>query len=315
MANPQHFVFALVDEFTHIAFSCAVEPLRIANLVSGRELYSWSFASADGVKARSSNGIETLVQHRFNGMPAADRLFVLSGIRMHEKDHRSLIAALRRARAQGTPLGALCSGAYILAKAGFLDGLPAAIHWHYHDLFAEEFPQVRLVRSVFVSDERIITASGGTAAADLMLHLIERDHGCDLSFSVADQMVYNAVRSSGSSQRVSLQYRNGIRNAHLVKAIDMMRAHIEDPVSAADLAREIGITPRQVQRLFEKHLDTTPRKYFTELRLERARHLIQQTERAITDIAVACGFASLGHFSRLYKAFYGQAPSRARSTP
>lgn len=309
---PQRFVFALVDDFTHFAFSCAIEPLRLANLVSGRQLYTWSFASADGERAQSSNGIVTVVHHRFDRIPACDRLFVLSGIDMQHKDTRSLISALRRERVRGVRIGALCSGAHILAKAGFLDGMRAAIHWEYHDSFRHAFPAVDLVRNVFVADEKCITAAGGTAATDLMLHLIEREHGCGLAVAVADQMVYNAVRTASSAQRFSLQGRSGIRSRHLIEAIEMMRENIEEPPTAAQIARRIGISPRQVQRLFERHLHTTPKKYFLEIRLERARHLILQTETPVTEIAFACGFASLGHFSRLYKSTYGESPLMQR---
>lgn len=199
MDDPQHFVFALVEDFTHLAFACAVDPLRIANLLSGRSLYRWSYASADGRTARSSDGTAILVQHGFSDIPAADRVFVLSGIHMKQKDHRALIARLRSLDRAGTSVGALCSGAYVLAKAGFLDRMKTAVHWEYHDSFMEEFPEINLVRNVYVPDERYITASGGTATADLMLHLIEKDHGYDLSVAVADQMVYNAVRNATSS--------------------------------------------------------------------------------------------------------------------
>jgi transcriptional regulator GlxA family with amidase domain len=308
----QHFVFALVEEFTHLSFACAVEPLRIANLISGRELYRWSFASADGKTATSSNGAVTLVHHRFNDLPRCDRLFVLSGINVKKRDAGSLLAALRRERSRGTKIGALCSGAHILARAGFLDGMKAAIHWEFHDSFMEEFPDVNLVRNVFVTDEKFVTASGGTATADLMVHLLERDHGYDLSVEVADQMVYNAVRDSSAAQRVSLQSRNGMRNKHLAKAIEIMRERIDNPISQSAIARDLGISTRQIQRLFGRYLNTSPKKYFMEMRLERARHLLLQTEATVTEVALACGFCSLGNFSRIYRATYGMSPIMQR---
>lgn len=312
MARTQHFVFALVEQYTHMALACAVEPLRIANLVSGAELYRWSLASADGQTATSSSEMGTLVHHRFEAIPACDRLFVVSGLNMRAQDTRSLVVALRRAQAHGARIGALCSGAYILAKAGLLDGMQAAIHWEFHDSFMEEFPEVNLVRSVFAADERIVTASGGTAAADLMLHLIERDHGYDLSVAIADQMVYNAVRNGTAEQRVSLQSRNGMRNRHLARAIEIMRQHIDDPVSPAAIARDLGISTRQVQRLFGAYLNTSPKKYLMEMRLERARNLLLQTESAISDVAVACGFLNSAHFSRAYRTAFGISPTMQR---
>lgn len=187
MTRPRQFCFILVPEFSHLAFSCAVEPLRIANWVSGEELYRWSFASEDGTQAVCSNGSVTLVHGGLADLPKCDQIFVLSGI--HMRDHVS------------RPL---------LAEAGFLNGMQAAIHWEYHDAFMEAFPDVNLLRSIFMTDEKHMTASGGIATADLMLHLTERDNGQDLSIAVADQMVYNALRNATADQRVSLQSRNGI---------------------------------------------------------------------------------------------------------
>jgi transcriptional regulator GlxA family with amidase domain len=313
MPGSQHFVFALTQDFTHLAFACAVEPLRIANLVSGQELYRWSFASEDGRTATSSNGAVTLVHHRFDTLPPCDRLFVISGLDVQKHDHSALVTMLRReARSRKTRIGALCSGAYVLARAGLLDGHRAAIHWDYHDGFAEAFPAVELVRGVFVADDAILTASGGTATADLMLHLIERDHGYDLSVAVADQMVYNTVRSESGAQRLSLQSRKGVRNRHLSGAVEMMRTTLDLPVPTAEIAGRLGITPRQMERLFRANLGMTPRQHYREMRLERARSLLLQTELSIIEVAVATGFQSAGHFTRTYRLAYGVTPTQQR---
>ncbi len=313
MPQTRRITFFLVEEFSHLAFSCAVEPLRIANLVSGKELYSWHFASEHGEQAVCSNGSVTLVHSGLENLAKCDQLFVLSGIHMRKHVTRPLLATLRRERARGTPIGALCSGAWVLADAGFLDGMQAAIHWEYHDAFMEAFPEVNLVRSVFVADEKHITASGGTATADLMLHLIERDHGEELAIDVADQMVYNAVRNATAKQRVSLQSRNGMRNVHLAKAIHIMQDSIETPISPSFIAEELGISTRQLERLFGKYLNTSPKKYFMELRLERAQKLLLQTEASVTEIAIACGFENPGHFSRVYRSSFGVTPHAQRN--
>ncbi|WP_171235708.1 GlxA family transcriptional regulator [Ruegeria sp. HKCCA6837] len=313
MPKTRRITFLLVEEFSHLAFSCAVEPLRIANLVSGEELYSWNFVSEHGEQAVCSNGSVTLVHSGLENLAKCDQLFVLSGIHMRKHVTRPLMATLRRARARGTPIGALCSGAWVLAEAGFLDGMQAAIHWEYHDAFMEAFPEVNLVRSVFVADEKHITASGGTATADLMLHLIERDHGEELAIDVADQMVYNAVRNATAKQRVSLQSRNGMRNAHLAKAINIMQDCIETPISPSFIAEELGISTRQLERLFGKYLNTSPKKYFMELRLERAQKLLLQTEASVTEIAIACGFENPGHFSRVFRSSFGVTPHAQRN--
>jgi len=308
-----HFAFLLLQDFSHLAFSCAIEPLRIANLVSGRPLYRWSLLSPDGISAACSNGTVTLVHAGMEPTKAVDRLFLISGLGVQSHATPEVLGFLRRERARGTALGAICSGAYVLARAGMLDGMEAAIHWDYHDSFTEEFPGVRLVRNVFC-DRRIITASGGTAAADLMLHLIGKAHGTDLATAVADQMVYNAVREGTAPQRVSLQSRHGMRNAHLVRAISLMEESIEEPRSPSCIAESLRISTRQLERLFGRYLNSTPKHYFMELRLHRARNLLVQTEQSITEIAMACGFKSTSHFTKTFRAFYGRTPLAQRTT-
>ncbi|PYF08185.1 AraC family transcriptional regulator with amidase-like domain [Rhodobacter viridis] len=314
MAETAHFVFLLVENFSHLAFSCALEPLRIANLLSGQELYRWSLASEDGVSATCSNRSVTLVHRGLEPLDRGDRLFLISGIHVQRHTTPAILNYLRRERAAGTPIGAICSGAYVLAKAGFLDGVKTAIHWEYHDLFMEDFPEVDLVRNVFVTDAKFVTASGGTAAADLMLHLIALEHGKDLATAVADQMVYNAVREGTAAQRVSLQSRHGMRNDHMSRAIALMEAQIEEPMTPFELADRLGISTRQLERLFGKYLNTSPKRYMMEMRLHRARNLIVQTEQSISEIAMACGFTSTSHFSKVFRARYGVAPISHRAT-
>jgi transcriptional regulator GlxA family with amidase domain len=313
MQKPQRFVFYLVEDFAHIAFSCAVEPLRLANREAGEALYEWSFASENGETAVCSAGTVINVHSGFDDHGPADRIFVLAGSRMRHHMTRTLLAALRRERSHGTKVGALCSGAYILAYAGMLDGSRAAIHWHYHDLFMEEFPEVELVPNVFVADEPIITASGGTATADLMLHLIGETHGSAVANRVADQMVYNTVREGSADQKVSVQSRLGIRNPRLTEAIHCMSQNIEEPMATADVADIVGISTRQLERLFRRHMECSPSKYYLDLRLQKARNLLLQSERSVTEIAMATGFRSTTHFAKVYRKSFGVSPGAQRA--
>ena len=313
MTKTESFVFYLVDEFAHLAMSCAVEPLRLANLVSGEPLYEWSFASENGRTAVASDGTVMLVHGGFDKRVRSDRLFVLAGSNVKNHLSKPLLSALRRERSHGATIGGLCSASYILAHAGFLDGMRAALHWYYHDAFVEEFPNVELVPSVFVFDEKIITASGGTATADLMLHLISGTHGEDLANQIADQMVYNTVREASAEQKVSVQARHGMRNQRLTEAIKLMSENIEEPLSTKEIAGEVGISTRQLERLFMRYLQSTPSKYYLEMRLQRARNLLLQSERSVTEIAVATGFRSTTHFARVYRGFFGVSPTAQRA--
>lgn len=308
----EHIGFLLLEDFTHLAFSCALEPLRIANLEAGRPLYRWTLASADGAPARCSNGTLTQVDCGFDALPDCDRVFVVSGQGVQAHGSDALKACLRRQQAAGAGLGALCSGAWVLARFGLLDGARAAIHWAFHDAFAEAFARVELVTSVFVADQPRITASGGTASADLMLHLIERTHGAALGNAVADQMVFPLVRDGSARQCASLQARVGARNSHLVRATELMQQRIDEPLSIATLSREVGVSRRQLERLFNQHLNCTPKRYFLELRVQRARNLLVQTDCTVLQAAVASGFESCSHFSRIYRGYFGVSPSQQR---
>ena len=313
MTGPQHIVFMLIDDFTHISFSCALEPLRIANLVSGKELYRWSLVSSDGVSATCSNGTVTLVDYSFESIPRSDRLFVVTGINVAAHATPALCKAIRRAARSTRALGALCSGAWALAKAGLLNGQNAAIHWDFHDAFMEQFPEVNLVRSVFDTQHAVITASGGSATADLFLHLIEQEHGAEMAMAVADQMVYNVVRESGAEQKISLQSRLEVRNAHVMSAITLMQESLDEPLSMSEIADQLHVSKRQLERLFGRYLNCSPKKYYMDLRLQRAQKLLIQTDASVTDVAVACGFETLTHFSRLYKSAFGISPSHQSS--
>jgi len=314
MSQTTKFVFLLVEDFTHLAFSNAVESLRIANLLAECDLYSWQLASVDGRSARCSNGAVTLVDRGLAPLGRDERLMIVSGINVQNHATPDLLRYLRGERARGTQIGAICSGAYILAEAGFLDGRRAAVHWEYHDVFAERFASVNLTKSVFVADEKFVTASGGAAVADLMLHMIARDHDRDLAAGVADQMVYNAVREGSATQKVSVRSRYGLRNSRLGDAIRLIEEHIEAPLSSAELARRLGISTRQLERMFERYMDTSPKRYIMDLRLHRARNLIVQSDQALTEIAMACGFTSTSHFSKVYRDRFGNTPGSQRST-
>lgn len=313
MTTAQHFAFLLIEEFTHLAFANAVEPLRIANLVSDQPLYRWSFIAEGGAEVTASNDVTIRVHHGLDDIPACDRLFVIAGTNARAHITRPHLTALRHARSHGTALGALCSGTYALALAGLLKDQRAAIHWEFHDSFAEEFPDITLVRSVFVDDAPIVSASGGSATADLMLNLIAARHGEDLSITVADQMVYNAVRGASAAQRVSLQARSGQRSPKLAHAIQIMRGAVEQPLPIGEIAQQVGVSARQLERIFGKHLHTSPKKYMLDLRLERARYLLLQTEMSVIDVAIATGFESPSHFARVYRTAFGMPPNRQRN--
>ncbi|WP_232231005.1 GlxA family transcriptional regulator [Rhodobacter xanthinilyticus] len=297
-----------------MAFASAIEPLRLANQVSGQKLYSWKLASANGSDASCSNGVTMRVDMGLEEITRDDTVLVCGGIDVAEATTKPVLNWLRREARRGAAVGGLCTGAWSVAKAGLLDGKRATIHWENQDSFCEDFDEVKLTKSVFVIDGNRLTTAGGTASLDLMLKLIARDHGEGLANTVADQLIYNAIRTDQDSQRLSIPTRIGVRHPKLAQVIQRMEANIEEPISPAVLATEVGMSTRQLERLFRRYLNRSPKRYYMEIRLQKARNLLMQTEMSVINVALACGFASPSHFSKCYRAHYSTTPYRERGT-
>ncbi|NBZ89737.1 GlxA family transcriptional regulator [Stagnihabitans tardus] len=311
---PRRFVFLLLDKFTMLAFASAIEPLRIANRVIGEPAYTWALAGEGGETATCSNGASFKLDMGLDEIERDDILLVCGGIDVGRAATRGVLNWLRREARRGVTIGGLCTGAYALAKAGLLDGKKATIHWENQDGFLEEFEEVDLTKSVFVMDGNRWTTAGGTSSLDLMLKVIAADHGEDVANTVADQLIYSTIRTDQDTQRLSIPTRIGVRHPKLSQVIQMMEGNIEDPMSPADLAEEVGMSTRQLERLFSRYLNRSPKRYYMELRLQKARNLLMQTDMSVINVALACGFASPSHFSKCYRSHYNTTPYRERGT-
>ena len=310
--KPRRFVFVLLNDFTMLCFTAAVESLRIANRMSGRELYSWTLMSETGQPVFCSGGIEYGVQSDLLEVQRDDTVMVCGGINIKNTTTKRLLNWLRREARKGPLIGGLCTAGFSLAKAGLLNGKRATIHWENQDSFTEEFDDVELTKSVFVIDGNRITTAGGTSSIDLMLKLIAEQHGEDLANAVADQLIYSSIRTDQDTQRLSIPTRIGVRHPKLSLVIQEMERNIEDPMSPSILAREVGMSTRQLERLFRRYLNRSPKRYYMELRLQKARNLLMQTDMSVINVALACGFASPSHFSKCYRAHYDTTPYRER---
>lgn len=311
--RPQLVLFLLVPDFSMMAFTACIEPLRVANRMAARQLYAWRTIGCDGRPVQASNGVPVAPDAALgppeavpDGAPAM--AIVCAGLRAERFRDTAALSWLRRLARAGVNLGGVCTGALVLARAGLLDGYRCTIHWENMEGFAEEFPGHEITATMFEIDRDRFTCSGGTAPLDMMVHLIARDHGDDLALQVAEQMLHMPVRHPGDPQRMALQYRTGISHPKLLAAIAAMEAHLEAPLSLDDLAARVALSPRQLERLFHDHVGRPPRRYYLELRLKRARLLLLQTSMPVIQVAVACGFTSASHFAQAYHAFFGHAP-------
>ena len=241
---------------------------------------------------------------------------ICGGINIQKATTKRLLNWLRREARKGVTIIALCTATYTLGKAGLLDGKKATIHWENQDSFAEEFQEkdINLTKTVFVVDGNRMTTAGGTSSIDLMLQVIATDLGEEKANFVADQMIYSSIRTNEDQQRLSIPTRIGVRHPKLSKVIQTMELNIEDPISPSELASNVGMSTRQLERLFRRYLNRSPKRYYMELRLQKARNLLMQTDMSVINVALSCGFSSPSHFSKCYRSHYDITPYRERGT-
>jgi transcriptional regulator GlxA family with amidase domain len=304
--------FLLVPGFALMSYAAAIEPLRAANLLSGNELYRWWHAAPEGKPVMASNGVAIIPDYGTHADRDADKLFVCAGGNPALFDDKSVFAWLRRLARKGVTIGGISGGPYVLAKAGLLDDHRATLHWEHMPAFREAFPDVTVVPSLFEIDGNRITCSGGISALDMMVALIERDHGRQLAASVGDWFLHTHIREGFGPQRMDLRYRLGVADEKLLYVLHAMERGIETPLPRAALAREAGISLRQLERLFRRHIGHGIHQHYRWLRLERARQLLRETTLPVLDVALATGFASSSQFARAYSRAFGEPPSDTR---
>jgi len=308
----RRYAILLVPGFPMMAFSSAIEPLRAANLLTGRTLYEWHLLSPAGHPAHASSGIGVLPDTSLEATPQLDSIFVCGGVAPTAVDDaRTLGWLAERARA-GTALGSISTGTFVLAEAGLLAGYRCTSHWESLPALAEAYPELEVTGALFEIDRDRYTCSGGTAALDLMLHLIALDHGEPLAEAVSDNFLHGRIRAGRDRQPMTEQIRLRARAPKLAAAIDLMQTHIEQPLSTADLAERVGISRRQLERLFQEYRGARPSEYYLAVRLEHARVLLLETGLSILQVALASGFSSQSHFGACYREQYGHTPGFER---
>jgi len=310
--DPDRIAFLLVPNFSMIAFTSAVEPLRMANQLIGNEVYQWYTLSADGAEVRCSNGLKVEADFGLTLSEKFDAVFVCGGNHIHRVIDDASINWLRSIAKKNVTLGALCTGSYMLAKADLLDGYRCTIHWENIASAREEYPHLVISPELFEMDRDRYTCAGGIAPLDMMLCEIRRKHGSQLATSISEQFMCERIRDQHDRQRVPLTQRIGTSQPKLAEAVSLMEANIEEPMTLDELSHHVGLSRRQLERLFQRYLSCVPTRYYLELRLERARQLLLQTSMPIVDIALACGFISAPHFSKCYRDTFSLPPRDER---
>jgi len=310
--GPKTIGFLLVENFSLLSFAVAVEPLRAANVLSGRNLYAWRFIAPNEIAATASIGVKLRLDSDLASDERLDMLFVCAGGNPALHRDPATFRWLRRLARRGTPLGGISGGSYALARAGLLDKRRCTIHWEHMAAFREEFPHIDLRATLFEIDRDRYSCAGGIASLDMMHAIIEADHGAALANAVTEWFIQTSVRPGSGAQRMEPRERLRILNESLIKAIKFMERRFDQPIGVETLAREAGVSARHLQRLFARHLGMTVEKYLFSLRLNRGRELLRQSDLPVLDVALAAGFSTAGHFSRSYKAKFGLAPRDER---
>ncbi|MEQ8370005.1 MAG: GlxA family transcriptional regulator [Alphaproteobacteria bacterium] len=310
---PQSLAFLLLPQFSLMAFASAVEPLRAANRLACRPLYSWEVLGPDARPVVASNGVAIPPDRAITDVTRHPCIVVCGGYGMQAFDDPRTLAALRRLARTGTIMGAISTASYVLARAGLLAGRRCTIHWENLDSFRQDWPDLNVTDDLYEIDGPVFTCSGGTAAMDLMLHLIVAQHGHGLAAAVSDQFIHQAIRESRQRQRMATGRRLGTGNPTLMAIVDLMEQNIEAPLGRHDIAERAGLSERQVERLFARELAVSPRRYYFQLRLERADALLRQTAMPILDVALATGFVSASHFAKSYRSHFGRTPRQRRA--
>ncbi len=310
VGEPLMVTFILLAKFTMLAFSAAVEPLRMANQLTGQELFRWQVLTEDGAPMACSNGLQVVANGAWGGTMPEGMIFVCSGVEPEGKASAALADWLRALWRRGRVVGGLCTGAYALARAGILKGKRFTLHWENIDGFAESHPGLVPARQVFTIEDRVMTSAGGVASADLMLQIIHDRYGAKLSLEVMNMCLLTQRRAPEDHQTASLAARLGTRHDKLLQAAAFLEARVEEEFDLDACAAHLDLSRRQIERLFHRHLNTTPVRFMNDLRLQRGRALLGETDMKVTEVAVACGYASTSHFSKSFRKKYGVSPYR-----
>lgn len=304
----------VTPDFNQAATVGFLDPFRAVNYLGGRGMYRWTLASVSGGTIRASNGLSMQTVPLAQVAEEDFGIVALSSSWAPETHNsKPLHTALRHwARGRAMLVG-LDTGAFILAEAGLLGSRRATVHYEHIDAFAELYPDTATTEDLFVIDGNRITCCGGVAAIDLALHIIRTDLGDAHANAAARYIFHPSLRPAGAPQNpTSAEPLGSTAPAFVRRAIQMMEQNLEEPLPIPRICAHVGVSQRHLDRLFAAHVGRSPTLYYRDIRLDRARGLVTQTDLAMSEIAIASGFASPVHFSRAYRERFGLPPRSDR---
>ena len=302
----------MIDGYPIIPFSCVVDALRAANRLSGKALYSWEYFAPDAEPVAASCGI-TVPTRALHTARDLESLIIVAPNTAQTFDHAATIKFLQTLDRQKVSLGSASSGSFILARAGLLDDCRSTIHWENIPVFKELYPQLEVAFTLYEIHQRRMTCSGGIAALDMMLKLIENQYGRKLAQQISQQFQHDRIRTEVDSQQMADRIDLAMNAPKLIDVINLMENNIEVPLSLPEIAKRCKLSLRQIERLFHKYRDLTPSQYYLSLRLVHARQLLLNTNNSVIDISIATGFETQSYFTACYRKHFGSSPRNHRS--
>lgn len=302
----ESITFMLMPGFSAMAFFSAIEPLRIANRLSGQPLYRWQVRAPFGQHAEASNGMQILAD-----APSGEdqsSLIVCAGFEPLRHASSGLLGELRRTWRMGASLGAIDTGAFLLAEAGVLGDETITLHWEAAATFRQRYPRVPVSNELYESHARLFTCAGGTAAMDMMLNAIATRHGLTLATAVAEQLIHDRIRSPEEAQRMDVSARSTTTSQAVIAAVRLMERNLAQPLSIDALAQTAGAGRKRMERHFRADFGVSPARYYLEMRLRHARDLLRDGTMSLAEAAALTGFSSQSVFSRACKRVFGAAP-------
>ena len=302
----------IIDGYPIIPFSCVVDSLRAANRLSGKPLYHWEYFSPDETPVSASCGI-TVPTRPLSEAKNLKTLVIVAPNTAQNFDDSNTIRKLKALDKKQVNLGSASSGSFILARAGLLDDCRCTIHWENIPVFKELYPHLDVAFTLYEIAERRFTCSGGIAALDMMLKLIENQYGRQLAQQISQQFQHDRIRTEIDSQQMADRIDLAMSAPKLIDVINLMENNIEVPLSLPSIAEKCNLSLRQIERLFHKYRDVTPSQYYLSLRLLHAKQLLLNTNRSVIDISIATGFETQSYFTACYRKHFGSSPRNHRS--
>jgi transcriptional regulator GlxA family with amidase domain len=312
--TPFRVGFVLLDGFALMSYASAVEPLRAANLITGQNLYEVKNLPISGARTASSSGAIIGANAFLGEQVDFDLVLVVAGGELRNLAYPRLYHWLNLLASRGVLIGGVSGGPLLLACAGVMRGRRMTLHWEHAPRVESLSNQLIVERSLYVWDRDRLTCAGGTAALDMMQSLIAEQQGAELARKISDWFVHTDIRPGERPQQAGIAQRFDLSDPTVIRAVQAMENHLADPLTLTQLSDIVDVGVRQLNRLFQQHLQISTLAFYRQLRLRKARSLLSDSSLSVSGVAQSTGFANGAHLSKQFRAFFSLSPTAYRKS-